>query len=321
MSMQSPVAVVASALVALAGPYTWAAATVEPLQEVTVTAHRAELAKRVSKFVDQIAASENGQEGLARWQRPPACPLVSGLPQSDGEFILERLSQIAQDATVPLGGEQCSANLYVLVTDKPEELLRGMEQRNRRFAFGFDTSFYPPQETSAAVVDEFIKTPRAVRVWYNSAEKDAWGNALALCRESDLKPDGDPTRQLQCGPGTPGGSHLVFDTIWTLSRVFVIVDQTQLHHVTLAQLADYVAMAGFAKLKPDAPLGDAPTILSLFNGTSESAPAGLTEWDQTFLKSLYTTEQKSQTQRSQIAHQMVRDIAPLPAEVGSAHSH
>ncbi len=320
MSPQSH-ALVATVLLALAGQNARAAANADILQEVTVTAHRAEVEKRISRFVDQIAAPENGEEGLARWQRPPACPLVSGLPQSDGEYILERLSQIAQDAQVPLGGERCSPNLYILVTDQPEELLRGMEQRNRRFAFGFDTSFYPPQETSAAVVDEFIKTPRTVRVWYNSAEKDAWGNPLAFCRESDLKPDGDPTRQLQCGPGTPGGSHLVFDTRWTLSRVFVVVDQKQLRHVKLGQLADYVAMAGFAKLKPDAPLGDTPTILRLFNGMADAAPAGMTDWDRTFLKSLYTTEQKSQKQRSQIARQMVREIAPSPAEVGSAHPH
>src|ERR1700744_56231 len=106
MSSQS-LARVATALLALAGASAWAAAGTEPLEEVTVPAHRAELEKRVSKFVDQIAAPENGEEGLARWQRPAACPLVSGLPPSDGEFILERLSQIAQEATVPLGGEQC----------------------------------------------------------------------------------------------------------------------------------------------------------------------------------------------------------------------
>jgi hypothetical protein len=113
----------------------------------------------------------------------------------------------------------------------------------------------------------------------------------------------------------------VFDTIWTISRVFVVVDQKRLHQVKLGQLADYVAMAGFAKLKPDAHLGDAPTILTLFNGAPEAAPAGMTDWDRTFLKSLYSTEQKSQKQRGQIARQMLRDIAPLPAEVGSAHSH
>jgi hypothetical protein len=282
--------------------------TSEKLQEVTVSAHRIELEKRVSQFVNQIAAAENGGEGLARWGVPPVCPLVSGLPRRDGEFILERLSEIAHIAGVPLGDEHCTANLYVLVTDQPEGLLRGMEKRNRPFTFGYDASHYPPAETPAGVVDDFIKTPRVVRVWYNSAEKDAWGKPLGYCRESDLIPTADPSLYFQCGPGTAGGSHLVFNTVWTISRVFVIVDQTRLHGVTLGQLADYIAMSGFAKLKPDARLGNAPTILTLFNDPPQAAPAGMTDWDQIFLQSLYATEQKSKLQRSQIAHQMASKL-------------
>jgi hypothetical protein len=275
-----------------------------------VTAHRIELEKRVSRFVDQIAAAQNGGEGLARWQLPPVCPLVSGLPREDGEFILERLSEIARQARVPLADEHCRPNLYILVSALPMQLLQGMEQRNRAFTFGYDTSFYPPVQTPASIVDDFIKTPRAVRVWYNTTEKDAWGNPLSYCRQSQLVPKGDPNVFLQCGPATAGGSHLVFNTIWTISSVFVVVDQNRLRGVTVGQLADYVAMAGFAKLKPDAHLGDAPTILTLFNEAPKAAPAGMTAWDQSFLKSLYATEQKSKLQRSQIAHQMVRDIAP-----------
>src|ERR1700734_2411982 len=34
-------------------------------------------------------------EGQARWLRSPACPLVSGLPGQQGEYILERISEIA----------------------------------------------------------------------------------------------------------------------------------------------------------------------------------------------------------------------------------
>src|SRR5580692_4096565 len=151
----------------------------ETLQEVTVRAHRIELEKRVSKFVNQIAATENGAEGLARWGAPPACPLVSGLRQRDGEFILERLSEIGRLAGVPLGDEHCRPNLYILVTGQPEDLLRGMEKRNRRFTFGYNPA--TRAETPASVVDEFINTPHVVRAWYNSAEKDAWGQALSYC--------------------------------------------------------------------------------------------------------------------------------------------
>jgi hypothetical protein len=316
VSIKSQIAVVATVLAAVTGQWLWGADTSEKLQEVTVTAQRIELEKRVSKFVGQIAATENSAEGLARWGAPSACPLVSGLPQKDGEFILERLSEIARLAGVPLGDEHCRPNLYILVTSQPEDLLRGMEKRNRVYTFGVDASFYPPVETPANVVDAFIRKSDAVRVWYNSSEEDAWGQPLAYCQSDLVLPQCpqagraacDPNRYYRCGAAIAGGSHLVFNSIWTFSRVFVIVDQTRLQGVTAGQLADYVAMSAFAKLKPDARLGDAPTILTLFYGTPKAAPAGMSEWDQTFLRSLYTTAQKSMLQRSAIAHQMVSEL-------------
>jgi hypothetical protein len=322
VSRKSLIAVSATVLAALSGQGAWAAGddspvsapanlsagtssdTSETLQEVTVTARRVELEKRVAKFVNRIAATENGAEGLARWQKPSVCPLVSGLPQQDGEFILERVSEVARGAGVPLADEHCRPNLYILVTDQPEDLLRGMEKRDRRFTFGYDASSgsYPPTQTREGIVDEFIKTPRAVRVWYNAYEKDAWGNPIPYCRL-----DGD---YVQCPPAFAGGTRAMFSTLWSISSVFVIVDQKRLHQVKLGQLADYVAMSAFAKLKPDARLDGAPTILTLFNGAPEAAPTGMSEWDQSFLKSLYATEQLSKQQRSQIARQMVREMTP-----------
>jgi hypothetical protein len=288
----------------------------EALPEVTVTARRFELEQRISKYVTQIAAMENGGEGLARWNVPPACPLVSGLPAQDGEFILERLSQVARDAGVPLADEHCRPNLYILVTPQPEDLLRAMEKRNRAFTFGYDASSYPPVETAAGIVDEFIKTSRAVKVWYNPIEKDHWGQPLSYCPASEVfaqcvsnphQAACDPNRYYRCGRAVAGGGHLEFNSIWTFSSVFVIIDQKRLHGVTREQLADYVSMVGFAKLKPDAQLGDTPTILKLFDDTPVAA-SGMTDWDQAFLKSLYATEQSSRLQRGEIARAMVRDI-------------
>jgi hypothetical protein len=208
MGKTSRICATATILAALAGHWAWAAAagmssdTSERLDEVTVTARRAELAPRVAAFVKQIAALEN-EEGLPRWGTR-VCPLVSGLPRQEGEFVLGRVSDIAREAGVPLSGEYCRPNLFILVT----------------------------------------------------------------------------------------------------------ADQARLHGMTLGQFADYLVMVGLAKLKPDARLGDAPTILTLFNAAPEAAPTGMTDWDQTFLKSLYATEQILKQQRGQIARQMVREIAP-----------
>jgi hypothetical protein len=339
VSKMSRIIAVATALAALAGQRTWAAAdgsssapTTNPagtssapsetLQQVTVTAHRLELEKRVSKFVNQIAAAENGDEGLARWEAPSVCPLVSGLPRRDGEYIFERLSEIAQLVGVPIDKDSnCRPNLFVLVTDQPENLLRLMEKRNRPFTFGVNQASH--EQVPASVVDRFIQTSRPVRAWYNLAEKDAWGQDLSYCAAIDIAlincspndtecypPHFNPTRKYQCGRGTAGGSHLTFNNLWWFKRVFLIVDSKQLHEVKLGQLADFIAMAGFAKIKATAQLGDARTILKLFDGAAPAAPLTLTDWDQAFLKSLYSTDQKARLQRSQIAHQMVPELKP-----------
>ena len=79
--------------------------------------------------------------------------------------------------------------------------------------------------------------------------------------------------------------------------------------MTVGQFADYVAMVGLAQLKPSDSLADAPTILKLFNGSPQAAPAGMTDWDRAYLKALYTTEPASHGQRWFIAHAMVSDIS------------
>jgi hypothetical protein len=277
-----------------AGPATAQAST---LAEVTVTATRAQLAPRVSKFVNQIAVRQN-DEGLPRWQ-DPVCPLITGLPREQGEFILGRISEIASAANVPLAGEHCRPNLFIFVTTQPTQLLQAMEHQKRDFTFG---------DATPTVVDEFIKTPRPVRVWYSTIMRTPEG----------IRPNQDlPNAAQVLGSGLPGikvyndldrTSHLLLSKIWSFSNVFVVVDQARLQAVTRGQFADYVALVGLAQIKPGAHLDDAQTILKLFDGTPQVAPLGLSEWDQAFLKSLYATEQISKAQRSHIANSIVREV-------------
>jgi hypothetical protein len=270
-------------------PAASASDTSEKLQEVTVTAHRAELVRRVSKFVSEIAAVENG-EGIPLWQAP-VCPLVSGLSEQEGEYILDRLSEVARTARVPLAGEHCRPNLYILVHPQPKELLRAMEKRNFVYTFGYDAS--------AMVVDNFISTPRAVRVWYRPHEETAEGLPIVgFC---------PPYPKCLHEPNT---NRLKYNVVWTLSHVFVIVDETRLQAVSRGQLADYLAMVALVHVKPGAKLVDVPTILKLFDGSPQAAPAGMTDWDMAFLKAAYATDQAAKLQRSEIAHQMVSELKP-----------
>jgi len=289
-----------------------------PLPQVTVSAQRAALQPKISAFVQKIGGSIYA-EGIARWQ-DSVCPLVSGLPPADGEFILGRVSEIARAASVPLAGEKCRANLYILVSNQPAELLKGMDKRNHPFTFG---------SASPGLVDQFISTPRPVRVWYHTVAKSPEGLPLQSLSYPNIEsiaagPNGDTAKMAQLGPsvtdtGAPTmahgtvswahDTHLSFNVTWGIYRVFVIVDQTRLQGLSREQVADYVAMVGLAQLRDATPPPEDPTILRLFEGTpQQAAPAAMTDWDQAFLKSLYLVEQKSKLQRSQIGEEMVREI-------------
>jgi len=309
----------ASMLASATLPGELSASTSRFLPEVIVKgqrkAQRAELAPKVSAFVTGVAAfgsdggSENFGGGIPRW-RTRVCPLVAGLNQQEGEFILERVSEIARAAGVPLADESCRPNLFILVSNQPSELLQAMERRDYAVTFGDAPPFR---------VDEFIATPRAVRVWYTfptvvsfsggSGGGSAAGHDLASPTTVIQSPTANTLSADSGFMVAPGGGATEDGS--TFSRVQVIVDVNRLNGVTWGQLTDYVAMVGLAKIKATAHLGDAPTILRLFAGAPEAAPAGLSDWDRAFLKSLYGFESQPFVQpRSALARRMVREMVP-----------
>jgi hypothetical protein len=262
-----------------------------PLPEVTVTGRLA-LERKVTTFINQIMALENG-EGLPRWN-DPVCPGVDGLPREEGEFVLERISEIARAAGVPLAGERCQANLVIVMTAGTQKLLRGLDNHDRQALFG---------PTSPTVIDEFVAKPGVVKVWYNSGEWTAYGTKLGQPLPGGFSALDNPSMNYA------DSSHIISNAVWRMTSVFVFVDQTRLSGVSRGQFADYVAMVGLAELKPGAQLGDAPTILKLFDGGPSAAPGGMSDWDRAFLRSLYSTNQRLKAQRSKIAHAMVDEIA------------
>ena len=131
------------------------------LPQITVEAQRRETEKRVHEFVSHVPVMSNSDESFARWDTP-ICPLIAGLPRDDGEFVLTRLSEIAASVGAPLGSQQCRANFIVLVTSDPVASLKAWGARaDYRHLFG---EAYPEK------IKIFLKTERAIRVWYNEQQ-------------------------------------------------------------------------------------------------------------------------------------------------------
>ncbi|HEV2701285.1 MAG TPA: hypothetical protein VGV09_06630 [Steroidobacteraceae bacterium] len=250
------------------------------LPEVEVTAKRPhldwtqrnELVQKTTGYVDGIAAVD--YETLARWHAG-VCPLVTGLSSDQNEFVRNRIIEIAIAAELPRGGRLCRANLLVFVSTKPSELLRDWKNHSVAKVFGTATR---------SRIDQFIDLPGAVKVWYNARKISNYG-ATSILRSGD-------------------------SSIWGIGPVFVVADQARLAGVSLRQFADYAAMVGLAQIKGTAHTGDTQSILGLFDGDPKSAPDKMTDWDQAFLKMLYTPESTHAAELNNIALRMVRDLVP-----------
>jgi hypothetical protein len=266
----------------------------EPLQEVLVTASRIQLERRVAKFVYQVAALQNA-EGMPRWKKR-LCPQVTGLPKEEGEFVVGRISEVARAAGAPLAAEICRPNLFIIVTMDPKRLLSGMNEPTRVLTFA---------GASPSVVDAFVAKSRPVRVWYRTGLSTPEGIALGDSDRTDVM-ENVFGRYPAVAPET---SYTRRGVIWSFTRLLVVADQRQLQGLSSGQFADYLAMVSLAQLKPDVHVGDAPTILKLFDSAPGAAPGGLSEWDMAFLKSLYATDQTSKGQREQIARAIVSEVS------------
>jgi hypothetical protein len=271
------------------------------LDQITVEARRerALLEREVSTFVSAIAVAPF-KESLARW-RVAICPLVAGLPRDHGEFILKRVSQIASDAGVPLAPEHCRGNFYVVVTANPDALLKAWMKR--------DVSMFG--DAGGAKVRGFLKASAPIRVWYNANLDTAEGLPLTGDGTS-FAPMRSTAQPLA---GVPNNTHalgfrLSHDEVRDLTSVIVLIDSNRAQGISFGQLADYVGLIGMAELRLDAEVGEAPSILRLFSASGKAPPAGLTHWDQSFLKALYRTEQTDVMQLSEIKIAIVRDIVP-----------
>jgi hypothetical protein len=250
---------------------------------ITVEAQRESLKRQVMTFVSAIAAQRFG-DSLARWEKPTTiCPQVAGLPRDEGEFILARLSRIALIAGAPLGGARCRANFYIIVTEKPNELLKGLEKKHPEM---YTNGYY-------TLIRQFESATSPIRVWYNAELYDDSGRRVG-------------------GSASGTASNIAFSSMRDLTSVIVIVDTQRVREsgVSFGQIAAYIAMVGLAELRSDPKIGTAPTILSLFSTSGTERPPGLTSWDQAYLKALYHTAHWDRMQLTEIKTSVMNEVAP-----------
>jgi hypothetical protein len=267
-----------------------------PVDTITVEATRERDAVRqqVSKFVSSIAVKRY-EVSLADWQREiPICFLVGGLARSYGSYFLARLSEIAASVGAPLASEDCKPNFYVVVSSDPNALLKAWNKR--------DVSLFDSDDDFGGVeVRRFLESKSPVRAWYNAALYDSDGKPI-------FSQDFGIWQGMRVVPGR--ATRIRHSAVRDLRSVIVLVDAPRAKGVSYSQLAAYIAMVGLAEIKTDANVSETPSILQLFADSKQPAPAGLSKWDEAFLKGLYRTEHLDQDQLGDIKTEMVDEIAP-----------
>jgi hypothetical protein len=259
------------------------------IESTTVEAARDREAveRRVRAFVNAIVVRP-GEESMARWEpQIPLCPLVAGMPGTDGEYFLTRISKVAAASGAPLAPKNCKGNLFVVVTSDPEGVIKGWSKRDVRM-FGDET------DQGGSTIRQF-NSSSPVRVWYNTEFFNLDGTPLGNIEGR--------TNQSARATRIEGNNYRA------LSSIMVIIDARRLKGVSFGQVAAYAAMVGLVQIRPEANVSDAPSILNLFASPGK-APPGLTAWDESFLKATYRTRSTDKAQVAAIKTAMLNDVAP-----------
>jgi hypothetical protein len=264
------------------------------LDTITVEAQRerAQLEREISTYLSSILIRHHDWSH-ARWDSP-ICPLVAGLSRDKGEVMLARISESARAAAAALGPENCRPNFYIVVTSEPNRLLKKWVKRDKRM---FDERY------GMRAFNRFLHSTRPVRVWFN-AEFVEDGSGAPMPADSLDGVNFFPVNR------NPRGSRLQYDEVRSITTAIVIVDVTQLEGVNFGQLADFVTLLGLAEVDQDKDYASVPTILSLFKNRERAPNEGMSPWDKAFLKALYSSEQDSVMQTSEMSTSMLKSLEP-----------
>jgi hypothetical protein len=261
-------------------------AATDPLETVEVTGSRAAVRKEIQTFVSQVTRLDG--ELIGRW-RDYICPLVVGVSDEQAQFIRNRLvevqSTVRKHREDP--GKPCKSNLFVIITDDADFVIEEWKQRDPGM-FRWKTRAGVSRSNGAG----------PVRAWHN-----------AIVESSD---DG-PTIYSDTQPpqGRLKDSRIQSSVAEHITAVVLLVDGRATGPVTLAQLADYLAMVSLSQIDLGASLGNINSILRLFaEPRPATPPTALTEWDYAFLNALYRASYSPAHQRADINARMVRELAP-----------
>lgn len=258
------------------------------LEDITVVGRPLE--RMIRDFVNEVAAP-NRHRGIARWDSD-ICVGVANLTAEPRQFIVDRVSTIAEDVGLKPGAPGCAPNVIIIATDQPDVLAESLvKERRRAFRMGGSG-----MDRGGDALEDFVASDAPVRWWQLSMPTDSLTGERAIrmpgqCSNACLS-------VLDVAPvlSRTSSSRLSTQIVDNIFRTIVILDIDKVSQVSAQQLADYVALVTLAQIDPTADTSGYASILNVFDDP-ESAPF-LTSWDTAYLNGLYRAERTRANLRS-----------------------
>ena len=284
----------AGAVPAQAVPQTPAAQTPaaqSPAQLGEVVVEGRQLEALIRNFVTDVSQPANNR-GLARWNRP-VCVGAVNLRNEVGQYVIDRISDVARELEVEAGEPGCRPNVLIVAAVDGAGLATALvEDRPRNFDLRHNGT-----DAGTRAFRNFRTGDQPVGWWQISMPIDSETGTRAVRLPGDISPSTG-------GPVAPtinvfAASRLRTQIRDDMVRSIIIVDVDRLGGASLVQLADYLALVALAQVDAEADTAPYPTILNLFADPA-SAPAGLTDWDRSYLTALYEHDQLRINRNSQV---------------------
>ncbi|HEY0599999.1 hypothetical protein [Brevundimonas sp.] len=271
------------------------------LEDVTVTGRP--LDQLIEDFVGEVA-EPNRHRGLARWEER-VCVGVANLTGETAQYLADRISTVAEDVGLEVGGPGCTPNIMVVATDDGGALARTLvEERGRAFRMGG-----AGMDRGGDALADFVETDRPVRWWQMSLPVDAETGDRAVRIPGDCRNSCTGAADAAPQIGVFAASRLNTQIVDALIRTIVIVDVGDVAGLSVLQLADYIAMVSLAQIDPDADTSRYASILNVFDDPEGSA--SVTDWDRAYLAGLYGAERNDANWRA--------NRAEIAGEIRRAH--
>lgn len=265
-----------------------------------------ELRVEIGKFIGEVTVTF-GSRGFARWDRS-VCVGVHNLENTAAQYIVDRISLLANDVGLTPGEPGCAPNAVVIFTTDGKALASTLVESEPEL---LRPSNYLGTHRGLAALDRFVATDKAVRWWQTSLPVDARTGKPAIDR-----PESRSCTSPLCAPNVKvdGPSRIHSGIRDVLRNVIIIVDSTKLTGTTWQQLGDYLAVVSLAQIDLEADPSSFDSILNLF--TNPKAYSGLTDWDRTYMQALYSLDQERnpELQRGALTSEMLRIELDIPAE-------